>query len=51
LFVRGFYPWMYYVAVGWGIIAYIEKTLMLLKLDDIKSGVKGLYWILKEEKE
>lgn len=50
LFVCGFYPWMYYVAVGWGIIAYIEKMLVLLKLDDIRSGVKGLYWLLKEEK-
>jgi cardiolipin synthase (CMP-forming) len=49
LFVWGFFPWMYYLAVGWGIIAYIEKIFVLLKLDDIKSGVKGLYWLLKEE--
>lgn len=48
LFVWDFFPWMYYIAVGWGIIAYIEKIFVLLKLDDIKSGVKGLYWLLKE---
>ncbi|WP_372931767.1 CDP-alcohol phosphatidyltransferase family protein [Mariniphaga sediminis] len=48
LFVLGFYAWMYYVAVGWGVIAYIEKIFVLLRLDDIKSGVKGLYWLRKQ---
>ena len=50
LFVFGFYAWMYYLAVGWGVIAYTEKILVLFKLDDIKIGVKGLYWLLKKEK-
>lgn len=50
LFVFGFYPWMYFLAVGWGVIAYTEKILVLFKLDDIKIGVKGLYWLLKKEK-
>jgi cardiolipin synthase (CMP-forming) len=49
LFVWGFYAWMFYLAVGWGIIAYIEKIFVLLRLDDIKSGVKGLYWLIKSE--
>lgn len=48
LFVFGFYPWMYYLALGWGVIAYIEKIFVLLKLDDIKIGVKGLYWLVKK---
>ena len=51
LFVFGFYTWMYYVAVTWGIVAYTEKIFVLLKLDDIKIGVKGLYWLLKKQKE
>ena len=50
LFVFGFYAWMYYMALGWGVIAYIEKTLVLLRLDDIKGGVKGLYWLMKEQR-
>ncbi len=50
LFVFGFYAWFYYLALGWGVIAYIEKILVLLRLDDIKRGVKGLYWLMKEEK-
>ena len=49
LFVFGFYPWMYYLAIGWGVLAYIEKILVLFKLDDIKIGVKGLYWLMKKE--
>jgi CDP-diacylglycerol--glycerol-3-phosphate 3-phosphatidyltransferase len=51
LFVFGFYPWMYYLAVGWGVVAYTEKIFVLLKLDDIKIGVKGLYWLMKKEKD
>nr|WP_321451295.1 CDP-alcohol phosphatidyltransferase family protein [uncultured Carboxylicivirga sp.] len=48
LFVWGFYPWFYFLAIGWGTLAYIEKILVLLKLDDIRIGVKGLYWLLKK---
>lgn len=49
LFVWGFYPWLYYLAVGWGVLAYIEKILVLLVLDDIRIGVRGLYWLKKKE--
>ncbi len=49
LFVFGFYPWMYYLAIGWGALAYIEKIMVLFKLDDIKIGVKGLYWLMKKQ--
>jgi len=49
LFVWGFIPWFYFLAIGWGILAYTEKIIVLLHLDDIKPGVKGLYWLLKKE--
>ena len=49
LFVFGFYTWFFYLAVGWGILGYLEKILVLLKLDDIRIGVKGLYWLMKEK--
>lgn len=49
LFVFGFYAWMFYIAVGWGLLAYFEKILVLLRLDDIKIGVKGLYWVIKNK--
>ncbi len=50
LFVFGFYPWMYYLALAWGVVAYIEKIFVLLFLDDIKIGVKGLYWLMKKQR-
>lgn len=50
LFVFGFYTWFYYLALIWGIVAYTEKIFVLLRLDDIRSGVKGLYWLIKSEK-
>lgn len=49
LFVWDFYVWFFYIAIGWGILAYIEKTIVLMRLDDIKSGVKGLYWLEKKD--
>lgn len=49
LFVWGFYPWLYYLSVGWGILAYLEKILVLTYTNDIRPGIKGLYWLLKEK--
>jgi cardiolipin synthase (CMP-forming) len=51
LFAWKFIPWFYYIAIGWGILAYIEKTIILLIIDDIKRGIKGLYWLRKKETE
>ena len=51
LFAWEFIPWFYYIAIGWGILAYIEKTIILLIINDIKRGVKGLYWLIKEEQK
>ncbi|MFA5588935.1 MAG: CDP-alcohol phosphatidyltransferase family protein [Mariniphaga sp.] len=50
LFVWGFNLWFYFVAVGWGVLAYIDKILVLLKTNDIKPGLKGIYWVMKEQK-
>ena len=51
VFVFDFFPWMLYTAAIWGTIAYIEKIIVLLRLDDIRSGVKGLYWLLHEQRK
>lgn len=50
LFVWGFNLWFYYIALGWGTLAYIEKIIVLLKTDDIRPGLKGLYWIMQQKK-
>ena len=49
LFVWGFHLWFYYIALGWGVIAYVEKTIVLLIIDDVRPGVKGLYWLLRKD--
>ena len=36
--------------MGWGTIAYIEKCFVLLMIDGIAPGTKGLYWVLKKKK-
>lgn len=51
LFAFGFYTWLFYLSIGWGIVAYTEKCFVLLKLDDIRIGVKGLYWLLKADRK
>jgi len=50
LFVWGFHAWLYYLAVGCGILAYTEKTIIPFKINNIKRGIKGLYWMMKKEK-
>lgn len=49
LFVWGFFPWLFYLSLGVGIVAYIEKLFVLLSINEIKEGTKGLYWVLKEK--
>jgi cardiolipin synthase len=50
LFAFGFWPWLFYLAAGWGILAYIEKTAVLFLLEDIGPGVKGLYWLIMKRR-
>jgi len=46
LFAFGFWPWRYYLAAAWGILAYAEKTAVLFLIEDIAPGTRGLYWVL-----
>ncbi len=50
LFIYGFIPWLYFLAIGWGILAYIEKFFVLLYMDEIRPNTRGLYWVLKRKK-
>ncbi len=49
LFAWDFYVWLYYVSVILGIMAYAEKIIILLIIDDIRPGVKGLYWLIRSD--
>lgn len=50
LFVSGFYPVCYYFMIIWGILAFGEHICIQLLLRQMKSNVKGLYWVLKDGK-
>lgn len=49
LFAYAYLPWLFYVAMIVGFYAWLEEIIILLKLKEMKSDVKGLYWVWKEE--
>lgn len=50
LFTIGFMEWFYYLIIVWGIAGAIEHIAIQFILPEMKSNVKGLYWVLKERK-
>jgi len=51
LFIIGFYQWFYYIMIISGIIVFSENLVLTMVLNESKSNVKGLYWVLKTKKE
>jgi len=49
LFVLGFNTIFYYFTVIFGILTFIEQSVVVIVSKEYKSNVKGLYWILKEQ--
>jgi CDP-diacylglycerol--glycerol-3-phosphate 3-phosphatidyltransferase len=50
LFAFGFNTYFYYIMIGWGIAAFLEHIIIQLMIHQMKSDVKGLYWLLKDKK-
>jgi len=50
LFSSGYYSWIFYVSIVWGILALTEEIVILLLLKELASNVKGLYWVLKRRR-
>lgn len=48
LFLAGFNKWLYWVMIVWGIFSAVEHILIQLIIPEMRSNVKGLYWVLKE---
>ncbi len=46
-FVFGFNVVMYYFVLLFGILTFIEQILIVIISTELKSDVKGIYWILK----
>jgi CDP-diacylglycerol--glycerol-3-phosphate 3-phosphatidyltransferase len=49
LFVIGFYPWMFYVAMGTTILSSLEELALLGVLREWRTDVRGLWWVLREK--
>jgi CDP-diacylglycerol--glycerol-3-phosphate 3-phosphatidyltransferase len=50
LFTVGFILPFYYFVITWGIIGAIESLSIQIIIPEMRSNVKGLYWVLKEKK-
>jgi len=48
LFVAGFEPAMFHVAVALSVLASIEELVLLRCLPTWRSDVRGLWWVLRE---
>ncbi len=48
LFVFGFNTAFYYFMAIWGILSFTEHILIQLLLPELKSNMKGLYWVLRD---
>ena len=47
LFVFGFNSIFYYIVIIFGILTFLEQIVVVFITPELKSNVKGLYWILK----
>ncbi len=48
LFAYDYVHWLFYLAMAVGFYAWIEEIIILLRLKEMKSDVKGLYWMNKK---
>lgn len=49
LFAFDFYPSMFILAMSWGYLSSFEEIIIILISKEIKSNVKGLYWVLRKQ--
>ena len=51
LFVHDFVPVVYYMMIGWSILSILEMIAIQVLIPQMRSNVKGLYWVLKARKQ
>jgi len=49
LFTVGFIVPFYYFVICWGILGAVESIAIQLIIPEMRSNVKGIYWVLKEK--
>jgi len=50
LFLFGFEPWLLYLAAGMSIVASLEELALLAVLPKWRADVRGLWWVLREDR-
>ncbi len=50
LFSYDFITPFYYLMITWGILSALEHLSIQLMIPEMRSNVKGLYWILRDDK-
>ena len=51
IFSLGFFAPLYYLMITWAIIGALEHIAIQMVIPEMRSNVKGLYWVLKEKRE
>lgn len=51
LFFAGYVPVYFYIMVNISLLSFIEDLVIQHMVPDLKSDVKGIYWVLKERKD
>jgi len=51
LFTVGFIVPFYYFVICWGIMGAVESIAIQMIIPEMRSNVKGIYWVLKERKD
>lgn len=49
LFTIGFIPLFYYFMLAWAIMGAVECIAINLLIPEMRSDIKGLYWVVKEK--
>lgn len=50
LFVEGFQPWLFYLAIGLGVLASLEEMLLIALLPQWRANIRGAWWLLRERR-
>jgi CDP-diacylglycerol--glycerol-3-phosphate 3-phosphatidyltransferase len=51
LFLSGFQPWLFYLAVVVSDVGNIEEMLLLWLLPEWRADVRGLWWVLRKRRQ
>lgn len=48
-FVWGFHGWYFWLMWSFSLLAYTEALIIVLRIPQLRSNVKGIYWMIREK--